>query len=175
LLVLLAGVWWQRDNDFLQNALFHSDESSVSAESSNAERSEALSSSAQYVLDEPLGGGVGSAGPASLRNDAAPARIAENYYLQTAQELGWLGFVVFAGLNVSLGWWLWRQQYDALAIVLFASLAGLTLINMVSHAWADDTLSILWWGLSGAVLGRGILNEERTKLIHHEEKTKKRN
>lgn len=161
--LLLAGVWWQRDNDFLQNTVFHSDETSVSAESSNEKRGEALSTSFGSVVDEPWGGGIGSAGPASVRNDLASPRIAENHYLQTAQELGWIGLVVLLGLLVTVGRYLWRVRADDLALLLVASLVGLSFINLVSHAWADDTLMILWWVLCGVVVGRGILNEERTK------------
>ena len=111
----------------------------------------------------PWGGGIGSAGPASVRNDLASPRIAENHYLQTAQELGWIGLVVLLGLLVTVGRYLWRVRADDLALLLVASLVGLSFINLVSHAWADDTLMILWWVLCGVVVGRGILNEERTK------------
>jgi len=27
---------------------------------------------------------------------------------------------------------------------------------MVSHAWADDTLAFLWWGLAGIALGKPL-------------------
>jgi hypothetical protein len=28
---------------------------------------------------------------------------------------------------------------------------------MLSHAWADDTISLLWWGLAGVAVARLIL------------------
>jgi len=37
---------------------------------------------------------------------------------------------------------------------LLASLIGLIFVNLVSHAWADDTLAYVWWGLAGIALSQ---------------------
>ncbi len=57
------------NNRFVQNAIFHTDDSSVVKTSSNDARSSALSTGAVAVLTNPIGGGVGSAGPASVQGD----------------------------------------------------------------------------------------------------------
>jgi hypothetical protein len=59
---------------------------------------------------------------------------------------------LFIAINVYIGRELWRRRTDALALGLFVSLIGLTFVNMLSHAWSDDTLTYLWWGLAGIAL-----------------------
>lgn len=159
----LAAVWTLRDNDYVQNVLFHSDETSVSEQSSNEQRGQALASSFEEIVLQPEGGGVGSAGPASFRNQPAEPRIAENYFIQTGQEMGWLGLAGLLGVIITVGLWLFRHIREPLALTLGASLVGITFINVVSHAWADDTLSLIWWGLAGAYMGYAILNKDQTK------------
>jgi hypothetical protein len=104
------------------------------------------------LAHHPLGDGPGTAGPASVYNHGHPARIAENYFIQVGQETGWLGLTLFTLINVGVGYLLWLRRDDPLALSLFASLIGLTLINMLSHAWADDTLAYIWWGLAGIAM-----------------------
>jgi len=99
-----------------------------------------------------LGDGPGTAGPASYYNQGHPVRIAENYFVQVGQETGWLGLALFLLINVGVAALLYVKRDDPLALSLFASLIGLTLINLFSHAWADDTLAYVWWGLAGVAL-----------------------
>jgi hypothetical protein len=140
-------VWLLRDNDRVQNTLFHSDENSLSSESSNAARGRHLSEGVRSVIEEPLGRGPGTAGPASVRNDQPP-RLAENYFIQIAQEVGVLGLALFIAINAYVAHKLWQQRRDTLSLILLASLIGITFINLLSHAWTDDTLSLLWWSLA---------------------------
>jgi len=147
-----------RHSNTLENTVFHTDETSKSLKSSNQARADALTTGFKSVIHEPFGGGPGTAGPASARNDH-PARIAENYYIQIGQEVGLVGLVIFLAINVLVVRGLWRQKNDLFAAILLASFIGLTLINMLSHAWADDTLALLWWGLAGICLPPVILKQ----------------
>jgi hypothetical protein len=158
----LSGLllYTHRHNDRLENTLFHTDETSESLKSSNASRLSALKGGVTDLFIEPFGRGPGTAGPASTRNDNR-ARIAENYYLQIAQETGWLGLGLFLAINVMVGWSLWQNRREQINMVLLASLAGLSVVNLVSHAWADDTLGLLFWGLTGIALAPAILNKKR--------------
>jgi hypothetical protein len=45
-----------------------------------------------------------------------------------------------------------RIPQSRLALVLFASLIGITVVNLLSHAWTDDTLAYVWWGFAGIAL-----------------------
>lgn len=149
-LIVASFTWLLRNNNAIQNIVFHSDESSLSSVSSNDQRLGALTTSVTEIWQQPLGAGPGTAGPASFRNDNKP-RIAENYFLQLGQEVGVLGMIMFATINILVAWALWQRR-SPLAYILLASLAGITVVNFVSHAWVDDTLAILWWGLAGVAL-----------------------
>jgi len=140
-----------RNNDTFQNTFFHTDEHSQSSESSNQGHFAATASGLKDIIKYPLGSGTGTAGPASLYNNH-PARIAENYFVQIGQETGVLGLGLFIAINVLLGLELWRRRGNPLAVVLLASLFGINFINLLSHAWTDDTISYIWWGLAGAVI-----------------------
>jgi O-antigen ligase len=147
-----AGVGYAlRDNDNFQNLFFHTNEHSKSAESSNAGHFRAATEGVGDILRQPQGGGPGSAGPASFY--ASHTRIAENYFVQIGQELGTFGLGMFVAINVIVAVRLWRGRGLLLNEVLLASFIGLTLVNLLLHAWADDTLAYIWWGLAGAAIG----------------------
>jgi hypothetical protein len=57
-------------------------------------------------------------------------------------------------INVGVGYLLWTRRADPLALSLLAALAGLTVVNLLSHAWADDTLTYVWWGLAGIAMAQ---------------------
>jgi hypothetical protein len=138
-----------RNNDHFQNVFFHTSEQSRSSKSSNEGHLEALKSGGHDVLHAPWGAGTGTAGPASVYNQGK-ARIAENYYVQIAQEAGVAGLGLFIAINVLVFLRLYNRRAHPLALTLLVSLVGITVVNMLGHAWADDTLAYIWWGLAGA-------------------------
>jgi O-antigen ligase len=135
-----------------ENFIFHTQTNSHIKTSSNDDHLSALKTGLNEIWDHPLGQGPGTAGPASIYNQGHDPRIAENYFVQIAQETGWLGFALFALINLGVGYLLWLRRADPLALSLFASLIGLTFVNLLSHAWADDTLAYVWWGLAGVAM-----------------------
>ncbi|MBI3624034.1 O-antigen ligase family protein [Candidatus Saccharibacteria bacterium] len=137
LVVATTGVVLLRHNSLVENTIFHTDNTSQSSASSNAGRLSGLKAAYNDVVREPLGRGPGTAGPASARNNH-PARIAENYFLQLGQEVGILGLVIFVVINLIVARSLWQARSEPLAFVLLASLVGLSVINMVSHAWCTS-------------------------------------
>jgi energy-coupling factor transporter transmembrane protein EcfT len=153
-----------KDNSRLENTLYHTNEDSHSAVSSNEQRMSAIQSATRDVLTEPFGRGPGTAGPASVHN-SRPGRIAEDYYLQIGQETGWLGLTIFIAIVVMVARRLWRLRQEPLARLLLVSLAGISFINLVQHAWTDDTLALVWWGMAGICLSTpsspGILKHKR--------------
>lgn len=152
LLVGAGTVFMLRDNAVIQNTLFHTDETSHSSISSNESRLRALQQGVNDLVNEPFGRGPGTAGPASTRNEGG-ARISENYFIQIGQEIGWPGVILVSSIMAYAGLLLWQRRSDPLARALIASLVGLTVVNLVSHAWTDDTLGLMWWGLAGIALG----------------------
>jgi hypothetical protein len=142
------GLW---HNTRFQNVVFHTQSHSAVKTNSDSGHVAALRSGLHDVMHQPLGRGPGSAGPASIYNNH-PARIAENYFIQIGQETGWLGLLLFLLINAGIGYLLWIRRSDPLALALFASLIGLSFVNLLSHAWADDTLAYVWWGLAGIAM-----------------------
>jgi len=167
----LSGIWALRSNSILKNTLLHTDNSSSSPESSNAVRRQAMIAGATDVINEPLGRGPGTAGPASFRNTGHTPRIAENYFIQIGQEVGLLGMSMFIAITLFVGYVLWTQRDDQLALILLVSLVAISIANLLSHAWTDDTIALLWWGLAGFALSRDILVS--SKSINNKNVTKK--
>jgi hypothetical protein len=157
-LILLVGfgLYAARTNQTIQDTLFHTSSTSANV-SSNARRLDAIKGGFQDISRQPGGRGPGTAGPASFRNSGHQARIAENYYLQMGQEAGIIGMFLFLAINLLVALELWVRRQDLLPQILLASLVGISLVNLVSHAWADDTLSLLWWGLAGIACGSAII------------------
>lgn len=154
-LVAVGAYSIAQHNRTVQNAVFHTDDDSVIAKSSNDDRLSAQVQSVDLAAENAFGLGVGSAGPASVYNDKNAPVISENYFLQLAIETGWPGLLVFLFLLASLAAFFWGARDKSLAVVLLMSLAGLTLVNLLSHAWTDETLAFTWWGLAGVAVGTG--------------------
>ena len=159
---LFALIVVLRNQDFVQNTVFHTDENSHSAVSSNAAHFSATNRALKQVIREPLGRGVGTAGPASVYNDKEPSRIAENYFLQLGQETGWLGMGLFVAICVVASCGLWRRREEPLAQLLLASFVGLTVVAMFMHLWTDETASFLWWGLAALALAPSTISKLST-------------
>lgn len=106
----------------------------------------------ERIKDNPFGCGPGCAGPASYYGP--DPHISENYYVQVAEEVGVIGLVLW----IAIAWQVVIRLYavrikDVLARALLASFVGLSAIGLWLHVWADDPLSLVWWGLAGAVIG----------------------
>lgn len=152
-LVVGLGLFALRDSYFVSNVLLHEDPVGGSSVSSNDEHLRSLVEGTEVVLGDPLGDGIGSSGSASLlREDAG--NIIENQYLMIAHEVGWLGLILFVAIFVAVMYRLWLSRTDRWALGLFACGVGLALIGILLPVWADDTVSIVWWGLTAAVLAK---------------------
>lgn len=149
--VIAAGVlvFQLRDTSFVQNVILHDNPEIGPAVTSNSARVDAFNEAIEDISERPLlGCGPGCAGPASFY-DPDGIVLAENYYLQVAQEVGVVGLMLFVGIVVLVALRLFELRADSLALALLASLVGLSVANMLLHVWADDTLAYVWWGLAG--------------------------
>ncbi|HET7060309.1 MAG TPA: O-antigen ligase family protein [Candidatus Saccharimonadales bacterium] len=160
-LVLAVAVFtafeWHHNTRF-QNIFLHTQTHSAVKATSDQGHIAGLRAGLHDLVHQPFGRGPGSAGPASVYNTGAP-RIAENYFLQIGQETGWIGLILFILINIGVGYILWLKREDPLALTLFASLIGLTFINLFSHGWTDDTTAYIWWGLAGIAMVMPRKNE----------------
>lgn len=141
-----------RDSYVVQNVLLHNNPATGAAVDSNAAHADSLNEGLARLAVQPLGAGVGSTGSASLLG--SNGIIIENSYLMIAHEVGWLGLGVFIVLFVLLMRQLWRGRRDWLALAMFASGCGLAFIGLMLPVWADDTVSIVWWGLAAVAISR---------------------
>ncbi|HEY4963534.1 MAG TPA: O-antigen ligase family protein [Candidatus Saccharimonadales bacterium] len=146
----------------VQNIVLHTQSNSAVKTTSDQGHTSAVKGGLKDIVTNPIGKGPGSAGPASVYNNH-PARIAENYYIQIGQETGVIGLALFLVINVYVGIILWRQKQDNLSLALLASFLGIFIINMLSHAWSDDTLAYLWWGLAGIAIGTKTLSSKNSQ------------
>ena len=150
LVTLLATPLLWRSKYFQTVVLHHNQD--ITAVQSNEGHLLLSQEAARSVLRDPLGDGLGSAGPSSALADQNDARIAENYYLQVGQEVGWLGFVLFIGLQVSVLVALWQRKQEAYALPVFIAMLALASTNLLLHTWSDEVVSIIAWTFAGLVL-----------------------
>lgn len=146
----VSALFLLRSNDFVSNVVFHEDPDEPGLINSNDGHLESLQSGLAKMLSEPFGEGIGSAGSASLQG-ASPA-IIENNYLFVAHEVGWLGLVLFIAITSMVLYRLWQTRQDPWGVALFASGIGLAAASLFLPVWTDDTVAIVWWGLTATVL-----------------------
>lgn len=145
----------------IANVLLHDNPTSGSTISSNEQHAESLQGSFTQLILNPFGLGVGSTGSASLFSGSPT--VVENQYLFVGHETGWLGLGLFVALFVMIMMRLWLQRKDWLSLGVFASGITLGLIGVLLPVWADDTVSIVWWGLAAVVLAGGNYGKKLTK------------
>ncbi len=136
---------------------------SSSVRESDDVRTSLLNKGVADVARHPLGRGPGNAGPTSVLDNDDVGRISENYYLQVAQETGWLGLALFICINALLAVKLWLARHKPYALVALATLIGLGVANMTLHTWSDDAVSIVWWVFAGTVVASIVGTSKQTK------------
>jgi hypothetical protein len=105
------------------------------------------------IVNNPLGGGLASAGPASTIF-AEKGKIAENYFLQIGQELGWMGVILFVTLQFFVVYCLYKAKEKDYALPVFLAMISLIITNLFLHNWADEVVSVVAWMFAGFVLAR---------------------
>lgn len=101
---------------------------------------------------QPFGQGVGTAGPASYYNLNGPPEVAENYFVQIAQETGFAGLLLFTAISAVVTYHLWQRRHSTMHAALLASFIGINVINLFLHGWSDDPTAMTWWAILGLYL-----------------------
>jgi len=158
---LLVGgsLYGLKDTEFVSNVILHEDPSEGNNVNSNDGHADSLVDGTNRVLKQPLGGGIGSTGSASLLTDSP--LIIENQYLFIAHETGWLGLGLFIAITWLLLAKLWRTRQNWFILGVFASGLGLALIGLIQPVWVDETVAIIWWGLAAIALAHSRNEKER--------------
>jgi hypothetical protein len=150
--IVAGGLVVARNTNFVSNVLLHNNATTGAAVDSNAGHAESLKDGLIRLVHQPLGGGIGSTGSASLYG--TQPLIVENQFLFIAHEAGWLGLALFIYITFLVQRTLWRRRADWLALGVFASGIGLVLIGLLLPVWVDDTVAIIWWGLAAVALDK---------------------
>lgn len=139
-----------RDTNFIKNVVLHNSPTTGAAVDSNAGHLQSLQDSLGRLAVQPFGAGIGSTGSASILN--GDGLIIENQYLMIAHEVGWAGLGLFIALFITIMIGLWSRRQDWLALTMFGSGLGLAVVGLMLPVWADDTVSIIWWGLAAVMV-----------------------
>jgi hypothetical protein len=158
-----------RHTNFVSNVLLHENATTGASVNSNEGHVASLKDGIDQMVHEPLGGGIGSTGSASLYG--TKPLIVENQFLFTAHETGWIGLVLFIFITFLVLRGLWRKRTDGFALGVFASGLGMVLIGLLLPVWVDDTVAIIWWGLAAIALTANTEGKDHGRTIH--EKTKR--
>lgn len=139
-------------NQKLQNVLLHGRYYENQLQGSDSQRLDSISSAINAIRQEPLGHGLGSAGPASYQS-STPV-ISENWYLQIAYEVGILGLILYIfGFTAILGEF-FRDRKNPLATALFSATVAILVVSLFLHAWTDSTLVLITFALYGLYRGK---------------------
>lgn len=65
----------------------------------------------------------------------------------------WLGLGLFLVIFEIIMWRLYQNRKDWLSLGVFASGIGLAFIGLLLPVWADDTVSLVWFGLAAVAIG----------------------
>lgn len=152
-----AGLYLIRGTEFFHTVIIHDNPATGAHATSNDDHAKSLSAGIMRMAQQPLGAGVGTTGSAAMYGSMP--HIIENQYVMVAHEVGWLGLVLFIAIYVLVLHGLWKQRQQWYAIGLWASGVGLALVGIVLPVWADDTVSIVWWGLAAAVCSKSYKGE----------------
>lgn len=153
-LVLGGSLYVFRDTQFVSQVVLHEDPLEGNNVNSNDGHASSLIDGVQRLVVQPLGGGVGSTGSASLLGDSP--LIIENQYLFVAHENGWPGLALFLAITYFVLAETWRRRRSWLALGVFASGVGIAVAGLFLPVWTDDTVSIVWWGLAAIAVAMPV-------------------
>ena len=136
---------------FRENILHIRDDRDSSVVTSNDAHVDALTDGIDQVIEEPLGCGVGCAGPASYYS--IRGIISENYYLQIAQEYGFVGIVLFTWILTLILLRLRQSRKNHFAQVWLATGIGLMVAALFAHTFADESVALTWFMVAGGLIG----------------------
>lgn len=152
-IILFGSVFLLRDQYFVQNVIFHSDENTQLTDSNNLHLDFAQQG-IDGIKDEPIGHGPGTAGLVSIQTDEVV--LTENYFIQIAYEVGIFGLMLlFAAMFI-----ICRELYGKngfYAQALLASFVGITLCALLLHTWSNEAVAAQWFLLAGLIIGTSVV------------------
>lgn len=157
--ILISFFMFQiRNTYFFQNVIFHADQSTVLADP-NELRVSLTQEAIDEIIEQPQGYGPGTAGLVSINNPLG-GRLTENYYLQIAHEVGWVGLLLFIAIIAVIIFQLYKATHRSpVAVVLFACAVAYAFYSLLIHLWSNEAIALQWWLLVGAFLGTKVIKQ----------------
>lgn len=169
IVVLFLAIFIISQGGFAANVIRHNNPGTGAKVTSDDAHLSSLKAGMKEFITQPLGDGIGSTGSASLFSDNG--NIIENQYFFVAHESGWLGLGLFVAILLLVLRRAWRDRRDWLALAVFASGLGLLIIGVLLPVFADDTVSIIWWGLAGIVYAGVQSKHNEPRKSSHKKRT----
>lgn len=136
--------------DAFKTAILHDKPGVGGSANSDQNRVQSYKNALSLIKNRPLGYGLDSAGPASVRSTSG-VKIVENYFLQIFLQLGWLGGVLFILISCWAIVELFKlKSVDSMA--LGASGLALAVVGLMQPVWVDVSVTLLWWSFFGIAL-----------------------
>ena len=161
--ILITLIGLNSQSSFVQNVIFHNNPESSSVIKSNHGHIQSMNDGVSTVVNHPFGFGLGSVGSPSLLSGSP--KIIENQYIYMAIETGVIGLVLQMMVFSIVLWKLYFQR-DNLSIGVLASGIGMAIIGMFLPVWADDTIGIIWWSLTGLTIATNKKKNNKKELAN---------
>ena len=121
---------------------------------------------AKSVIQNPIGQGLGKAGPASKyeseKGKAEVGIVPENWYLQIGIETGILGIlfwilIVFLVIQKLVQKNIYKKNVEtncnsSLPLSLASAIFGISIMGIFLHSWESSAVAYTVWGLAGIIL-----------------------
>jgi hypothetical protein len=147
--ILLALGFAMRNQYFVQNVIFHSDENTKMTDSNNL-HFQFAEKGIRGIADKPLGHGPGTAGLVSIHTKNVV--LTENYFIQIGYEVGILGLAMLIGMMAFICRLLYKVN-DFYSWTLLSAFAGITLCSLLLLTWSNEAVACQWWLLAGLIVG----------------------
>lgn len=135
--------------------VFHAPPEKALTESSTSDHFKYPYRAARLLIKNPVGYGLGSAGPASWFSKKP--LMTENYYLQISLEIGALGLAAILVFFWQIAKGLDRNK----ELGLLAAFLALSAMSFLLHTWTDTATVWTFWLLAGTSLGPTIFDRQQ--------------
>jgi hypothetical protein len=136
-------------------------------EDSAAAHVDVIQNSLRLIRESPLGQGLGTAGPISVRQQAGGAFVTESWYFQVALEVGIAGAILFilvllvAIVNSQLSSLYVRDLWlRVVTLGAGGALIGYALVGAWLHVWEVTPVSMVVWLFAGIAVRAPALERE---------------
>lgn len=151
-----------RESTIVQDYVFHA-AVSTNEQDPNAKRINLQQQALEDISRDIDGKGPGSAGLVAITNPQG-GLLTENYYLQIAYEVGWLGVVLFVAILGLIAYQLAQfARHDQAAAVLLAAFTAYAFYSLLIHLWSNEAVALQWWLLAGAMLGSYAVSKKHSR------------